>query len=115
MDVESLKSLVGDAPMATIKTSRSGSKAENLGSAHLLPEAVARPRRGSALRQVLMSLIANLGTINTGMAFGFSAVVIPQLVHPDSDIRVDEDQASWIGEAVTTVRGGVAKPREARD
>lgn len=97
MDVESLTSLVeGDAPAATIKTARSGSRAENLGSAHLLPEAVVRPRRGSALRQILMSVIANLGTINTGMAFGFSAVVIPQLVRPDSDIVVDEDQASWI-------------------
>lgn len=99
VDVESLKALVGDAPLAVplvvpLKTSRSGSRAENLGSAHLLPEA--RPRRGSSLRQVLMSFIANLGTINTGMAFGFSAVVIPQLVSPTSDIIIDENQASWI-------------------
>lgn len=95
VDLEALKALVGDGvqPLG-LKTSRSGSKAENLGSAHLLPET--RPRRGSALRQVLMSLIANLGTINTGMAFGFSAVVIPQLTNPKSDIAVNMDQASWI-------------------
>ncbi|KAK3932868.1 Facilitated trehalose transporter Tret1 [Frankliniella fusca] len=101
VDVESLKALVGDAPLvaplvAPLKASRSGSRAENLGSAHLLPETPWRPRRGSALRQVLMSFIANLGTINTGMAFGFSAVVIPQLKSATSDITIDEDQASWI-------------------
>ncbi|KAF4533429.1 hypothetical protein B566_EDAN001154 [Ephemera danica] len=55
-----------------------------------------RPKRGSALRQVLMALIANLGPVNTGMVFGFSAVAIPQLKDPNSTITIDSDQASWI-------------------
>ncbi|CAB3373892.1 Hypothetical predicted protein [Cloeon dipterum] len=55
-----------------------------------------RPRRGSALRQVLIALIANLGPVNTGMVFGFSAVAIPQLMSANSTIKIDSDQASWI-------------------
>lgn len=66
------------------------------------PPAPANPfhskeERGKALRQVVAAFIANLGTINTGLVFGFSAVVIPQLKQPDSIIQIDESQASWIG------------------
>lgn len=39
-----------------------------------------------------------LGTINTGLVFGFSAVVIPQLKKHDSDIPINDVQSSWIGE-----------------
>lgn len=53
--------------------------------------------RGKPMRQVIASLIANIGTINVGFAFGFSAVAIPQLMAPDSVLKVDESQASWIG------------------
>jgi hypothetical protein len=49
------------------------------------------------LLQVLAAFIANLGTINTGLVFGFSAVAIPQLEEADSFIKIDEEQASWIG------------------
>ncbi|KAG8222807.1 hypothetical protein J437_LFUL005013 [Ladona fulva] len=55
-----------------------------------------RPVRGSALRQVLVAFVANIGTINTGMVFGFSAVAIPQMQMPNSTLPIDEDQASWI-------------------
>jgi hypothetical protein len=41
--------------------------------------------------------VANLGTINTGLVFGFSAVAIPQLEDADSFIKIDDEQASWIG------------------
>jgi hypothetical protein len=47
--------------------------------------------------QVLIALIANLGPVNTGMVFGFSAVAIPQLMSANSTITIDKDQASWIG------------------
>lgn len=57
-----------------------------------------KQERGKALRQVVAAFIANLGTINTGLVFGFSAVVIPQLKQSDSIIQIDESQASWIGE-----------------
>lgn len=53
--------------------------------------------RGKALKQVLASFVANLGTVNTGMAFGFSATSLPQLKDPNSFIKVTEDQATWIG------------------
>lgn len=52
--------------------------------------------RGKPLRQIIAAIIANLGTINTGLVFGFSAVVIPQLEADDSVIKIDESQASWI-------------------
>jgi len=56
----------------------------------------AKLQRGSALKQVIAAFVANLGTINTGMVFGFSAVTIPQLQEADSFIKIDEEQASWI-------------------
>jgi hypothetical protein len=56
-----------------------------------------KTERGKASRQIIASLIANIGTINTGMIFGYSAVAIPQLLEPDSKVSVNEDQASWIG------------------
>lgn len=67
----------------------------------------AKHNRGSAVRQVVAAFIANLGTINTGLVFGFSAVAIPQLKSPDSPITVDNDQASWIASlsSVTTPLG----------
>ncbi|KAG6465043.1 hypothetical protein O3G_MSEX014904 [Manduca sexta] len=52
--------------------------------------------RGKALRQVLASFVANLGTINTGMAFGFSAVALPQLKSENSTLHITESEASWI-------------------
>ncbi|XP_031616804.1 facilitated trehalose transporter Tret1-like isoform X2 [Contarinia nasturtii] len=52
--------------------------------------------RGKALRQVVAAFVANLGTINTGLMFGFSAVVIPQLKRPDSLIPINCSQESWI-------------------
>lgn len=57
-----------------------------------------KKERGKAFRQVVAAFIANIGTINTGLIFGFSAVVIPQLQAPSSLITIDENQASWIGE-----------------
>lgn len=58
-----------------------------------------RTLRGSAVRQVLAALVAQLGTINTGMAFGFSAIALPQLQEPDSIIPIEEGstEESWIG------------------
>ncbi|KAL1123460.1 hypothetical protein AAG570_002540 [Ranatra chinensis] len=80
-------------------------KVASEGSVKVLPGV--RQKRGSSLRQVLAALSANIGTINTGMAFGFSAVTIPQLQSPDSAMRITDDQASWIASlsAVTTPIG----------
>ncbi|XP_012233749.1 facilitated trehalose transporter Tret1 isoform X2 [Linepithema humile] len=57
-----------------------------------------RMQRGSAVRQVLAALVAQLGTINTGMTFGFSAIALPQLQEPDSIIPIEEGstEESWI-------------------
>lgn len=60
-------------------------------------ELFGKHERGKALRQIIAAFVANLGTINTGLVFGFSAVVVPQLRQPDSSIRINENQASWVG------------------
>ncbi|XP_013201154.1 facilitated trehalose transporter Tret1 isoform X2 [Amyelois transitella] len=52
--------------------------------------------RGAALRQVIACFLANLGTINTGMAFGFSATSLPQMKDPNSTVHINDDQAGWI-------------------
>lgn len=65
-----------------------------------LPNVEGQPsksERGKALRQVIAAFVANIGTINTGLIFGFSAVVIPQLQAADTLIPVDESQSSWVG------------------
>lgn len=61
-------------------------------------------QNGKAMRQVVAAFIANLGTVNTGLVFGFSAVVIPQLQQPDSIIQIDENQKSWIGKTHITFK-----------
>ncbi|KAL0891907.1 hypothetical protein ABMA27_015155 [Loxostege sticticalis] len=59
-------------------------------------KAASKAARGKAFRQVLAAFIANLGTINTGMAFGFSATALPQLKSNESSIHITENEASWI-------------------
>lgn len=59
----------------------------------------ARPiNKGSAVRQVLAALVAQLGTINTGMTFGFSAIALPQLQEANSTIPIVQgsSEESWI-------------------
>lgn len=56
-----------------------------------------KENRGKALRQIVAAFIANAGTINTGLVFGFSAVAIPQLREAASSIQIDASQSSWIG------------------
>jgi SP family facilitated glucose transporter-like MFS transporter 8 len=57
-----------------------------------------KKHRGKAIRQITASFIANIGPMNTGLIFGFSAVCLPQLIAPSSSIPIDLNQASWIGE-----------------
>jgi len=57
-----------------------------------------KKERGKALRQIIAAFVANIGLVNIGLVFGFSAVVIPQLQASDSSIPINESQASWIGE-----------------
>jgi hypothetical protein len=57
-----------------------------------------KKERGKAFRQIIAAFIANIGPMNTGLIFGFSAVVIPQLQSPSSSIPIDESQSSWVGE-----------------
>ena len=52
--------------------------------------------RGSAVRQVLAALVAQLGTINTGMVFGFSAIANAQLQDSNDTIVTDENERTWI-------------------
>lgn len=61
------------------------------------PPPSSKPFRGKPWKQILAALVANLGTVTTGLVFGFSAVAIPQLEAEDSPIQVDKTQISWIG------------------
>lgn len=47
---------------------------------------------------ILFFPFRSLGTINTGLVFGFSAVVLPQLRAKESEIQIG-DQESWIGKS----------------
>ncbi|KAK9504944.1 hypothetical protein O3M35_009110 [Rhynocoris fuscipes] len=98
-DLESLKALVNQpAPKVTVeKLNKENGRICN-------PE---KKNRGSSFRQVCATLLANLGTINTGMAFGFSAIAIPQMEDPNSSLVIDQYQASWIASltAVSTPIG----------
>lgn len=53
---------------------------------------------GSVAKQVLAAVVAQLGTINTGMTFGFSAIALPQLQEANSTIPIVEgsSEESWI-------------------
>ncbi|KAG5677827.1 hypothetical protein PVAND_007551 [Polypedilum vanderplanki] len=55
-----------------------------------------KKERGKALRQIIAAFIVNIGPMNTGLIFGFSAVVIPQLQAASSSIPIDENQSSWV-------------------
>lgn len=78
-------------PPTVIKTDTNGATSPII---EMQPD---KAERGKAMRQVMAALVANLGTINTGLVFGFSAVVIPQLKAADSIIPINETQESWIG------------------
>ncbi|XP_060866654.1 facilitated trehalose transporter Tret1-like [Metopolophium dirhodum] len=57
--------------------------------------------KGSSLKQILVALSANWGTINTGLVFGYTAVSLPQLMMAGSRISIDRHQASWIASVST--------------
>lgn len=61
-----------------------------------LKQKASKAGRGKAFKQVLAAFVANIGTINTGMAFGFSATALPQLQSKTSSIHITENEASWI-------------------
>ncbi|XP_054266614.1 facilitated trehalose transporter Tret1-like [Macrosteles quadrilineatus] len=100
VDMDVLKALVDDSPNlatavgATVEE-RVGGEAW-YGSMAVMASPTTKKRRGSSLKQVLAALSGNLGTINTGMMFGFSAVTIPQLRLPESFIQITQEEASWI-------------------
>ncbi|XP_014224943.1 facilitated trehalose transporter Tret1-like isoform X1 [Trichogramma pretiosum] len=55
-------------------------------------------KKGSPNRQILAALVAQLGTINTGLVFGFSAIALPQMknLNSTSTIHVNQYEGSWI-------------------
>ena len=66
-------------------------------SAHNDPES-GENVTGSVVKQVLAAVVAQLGTINTGMTFGFSAIALPQLQEANSTIPIaaGSSEESWI-------------------
>uniref|UniRef100_A0A1B6L1E3 Major facilitator superfamily (MFS) profile domain-containing protein n=1 Tax=Graphocephala atropunctata TaxID=36148 RepID=A0A1B6L1E3_9HEMI len=107
-DLPELKALVEESlsPQLQEKTTEESISCERVGgeswygSLAVLPPS-SKHRLGSPLKQVAVSLFANLGTINSGMMFGFSAVTIPQLKQPDSFIQITPSEASWIASLPT--------------
>lgn len=51
-----------------------------------------------------MCMCANFANIGPACAFGYSAVALPYLTSKDSDLRIDENEASWIGKIVTEIK-----------
>jgi len=53
--------------------------------------------------QVVAALAAHSNSISVGMCQGYSAILVPQLqqdraLHPETRLKVSEEDASWIGE-----------------
>lgn len=50
--------------------------------------------------QLLATIIACMPSLSGGLTYGFSAILIPQLQDPESDIQITLEQGSWIGESL---------------
>lgn len=44
-----------------------------------------------------MSILANFTILGPAMSLGYSAVILPTLRSPSSDLPITNDQESWIG------------------
>ncbi|XP_050423740.1 facilitated trehalose transporter Tret1-like [Adelges cooleyi] len=60
-----------------------------------------KPKKGSSFKQIVVALAANVGTMNTGLVFGYSAVSLPQLQAKGSRLLINRHQASWIASVST--------------
>ncbi|XP_034951565.1 facilitated trehalose transporter Tret1-2 homolog [Chelonus insularis] len=56
-------------------------------------------KRRGLIYQMIMSLFANVSILGPAMSLGYSAVILPTLRSGESDLTVDENQASWIAGA----------------
>ncbi|XP_034938064.1 facilitated trehalose transporter Tret1-like isoform X2 [Chelonus insularis] len=99
-DEKEKEALVNDSllkpKVQQFSTSISFEKPNLASNGHVIDPENPHLSHGSAVRQVLAAFVAQLGTINTGMTFGFSAIAIPQLRDANSTISIDEVQESWI-------------------
>ena len=49
--------------------------------------------------QLVAAIIACMPSVSGGLTYGFSAILIPQLQDPESDIQITLEQGSWIGKS----------------
>lgn len=49
--------------------------------------------------QVFASIAAHSNSISVGLTQGYSAVLLPQLTSPTSNIFVSKEESSWIGKS----------------
>jgi len=47
--------------------------------------------------QIRAAFVANSAAIHLGLMFSFSAMALPEMMAPDSSIKINTDEASWIG------------------
>ena len=45
----------------------------------------------------LAGFLSNLSSLSSGLCQGFSAILLPQLEQPESEIKATLEQGSWIG------------------
>lgn len=53
--------------------------------------------------QILAGCIAYTLVIQVGINLAFSAILLPQVMDPDSSLKADKDEATWIGNSVTDI------------
>ena len=59
--------------------------------------------------QLLAAIIACMPSLSGGLTYGFSAILIPQLQDPESDIQITLEQGSWIGESLPSFHREIIK------
>lgn len=64
------------------------------------------------ISQILASSGPIMATISAGMVVGYSAILIPELKKPHSQIKISSEHESWIGECIYHILGSFSRINE---